>query len=81
MPQNRWTAKRVTFLCDNWLVISTRKIAKALGSEFTRNMVIGKAHRLGLPEIYMGERQRRISEGTKAGIAAIAATRLGTSRN
>jgi len=47
-----WTKKRVELLKQLWVTsLSATKIAKVIGKgdEVTRNGVIGKAHRLGLP--------------------------------
>lgn len=46
----RWTQQKVAALKDMWARNFTcREIAKWLGEGFSRNAVIGKAHRLGLP--------------------------------
>lgn len=46
-----WTTKNVDLLKVLWAEdCPTALIARALGREFTKNMVIGKAHRLKLPE-------------------------------
>lgn len=53
-----WTDEEVAYLRQNWLKATATEIAKALGKSFTRNAVIGKAHRLGLPKKptgYMGK--------------------------
>lgn len=45
-----WTEERVELLRQRWMEgISAPKIAKEIGPEFTKNSVIGKARRLGLP--------------------------------
>lgn len=44
-----WTEERVATLRKMWSTHSASKIAKHLGG-VTRNAVIGKAHRLGLPK-------------------------------
>ncbi|MDE2470059.1 MAG: hypothetical protein KGL35_15270 [Bradyrhizobium sp.] len=44
---HRWTKSECDYLIQAWPRHSARVVAKALGT--TRNAVIGKAHRLGLP--------------------------------
>lgn len=51
MQGDNWTPTALDTLRDLWAQgISTSKIARALGCGFTKNSVIGKAHRLGLSE-------------------------------
>lgn len=46
----RWSESATELLKQWWNEgHSASLIAKSLGTGFTRNMVIGKAHRLGLP--------------------------------
>jgi GcrA cell cycle regulator len=46
-----WTAERVAFLRQRWAEgASARTIAAELGSNLTRCAVLGKVHRLGLPQ-------------------------------
>lgn len=50
MSTSIWTDDAVAELRRRWEAGETASaIAKALGRRFTRNAVIGKAHRLGLP--------------------------------
>ena len=45
-----WTDERIELLRANWEAgMTASQIAEALGEGVTRNAVIGKAHRLGLP--------------------------------
>lgn len=45
-----WTEERMALLRREWIEgATTREIAKTLGPQFTRNSVIGKANRMGLP--------------------------------
>lgn len=47
--RDRWTEQRISTLRQMWNAGKfAREIATTLGSDFTRNMVIGKAYRLGL---------------------------------
>lgn len=49
--RDRWTAERVEILRAGWTEgLSAEQIARRLPEEFTRNAVIGKAHRLGLED-------------------------------
>ena len=44
-----WDDRAVNILCSRWgFGPSVREIASELGPSFTRNAVIGKAHRMGL---------------------------------
>ena len=51
MPRQEsvWNEDRVAYLKGQWLQASATTIAKELGAGITRNAVIGKAARLGLP--------------------------------
>lgn len=50
VPQNSWTPERIETLTKLWAAgYSGSQIAKQLGN-ITRNAVIGKIHRLGLPK-------------------------------
>lgn len=50
-PAHVWTPLECTRLAGMWSDgMTTAQIAAALGEGFTRDMVIGKAHRLGLPK-------------------------------
>lgn len=45
-----WTEEKIVLLRQRWAEgISATKIAEEIGPEFSRNSVIGKARRLGLP--------------------------------
>jgi len=44
-----WTPERIATLKQMWKAHSAAEIAKKLGAGVTRNAVIGKATRLGLP--------------------------------
>jgi hypothetical protein len=44
-----WTEARIETLKELWLSLSASKIAAKIGDGATRNMVIGKVDRLGLP--------------------------------
>ncbi|WP_038035554.1 GcrA family cell cycle regulator [Thermopetrobacter sp. TC1] len=47
---NTWTEDRVVLLKKLWMEgLSASEIAKELGNNISRNAVIGKVHRLGLP--------------------------------
>ena len=66
MSDSKWSDAAVSFLTLMWPVASAQEIADQLtmqtGAVFTRNMVIGKSHRLKLPKIPKAERVRRIQE-------------------
>ena len=50
-PQHAWTPLECARLAGMWRDgLSAQQIARALGGQMTTNMVIGKAHRLGLPK-------------------------------
>ncbi len=62
--QNPWTDERIEILKVLWNEgLSTSKIAEKLGGGFTRNAIIGKRVRLGLPErgkaIPVGDKRMR----------------------
>jgi hypothetical protein len=66
-PRNTiWGEAQVSTLTIFWPHASAVEIAGMLGPQFTKNAVIGKAFRLGLPKIPAAERQRRTSEGRKS---------------
>lgn len=51
--QAKWTTERVELLTKLWLAgLSANGIATELNCGFTRNAVIGKVHRIGLPYRY-----------------------------
>ena len=58
-----WTPERVAMLRSRWGTMRTAEIADEImaaypGFELTRNSVIGKANRLGLPKLARGETPR-----------------------
>lgn len=53
---------RETVLKALWEIKRAAWIAEVIGHGCTKNMVIGKAKRLGLPDISDAERSRRCSE-------------------
>lgn len=55
----KWTDDKIDILTRMWGGESSSEIALALGAGCTRNMVIGKAHRLHLPPCNRVEVQRR----------------------
>ncbi len=45
-----WLPREIDLLTELWAKgLTASEIAEAMGPDFTRNAVIGKAHRLGLP--------------------------------
>ena len=58
-----WNSERYMVVSIFWKGTSAAEIVKMLGDGFTRNMVIGRAHRLGLDPISRAEIVRRQING------------------
>lgn len=52
-----WTTEQVDTLTRLWGIHSGAVIAREIGHGATRNAIIGKAHRLGLPRLVEGRAQ------------------------
>jgi len=52
-----WSKQEIVFLIDNWGAMSATKIGAELGRG--RNAIIGKAHRLGLPDATPQKKSRK----------------------
>lgn len=63
-PRGRWTDERDAVITANYLKLSSEVIARKLGPDFTRNMVIGRAKRLGLSS-EPGAKPESIRNGAK----------------
>lgn len=62
-----WTDEKVALLRKLWVSDqSAKEIAKALGKGLTRNAVIGKAHRLDLPDQQHKRQHRQSGSITRA---------------
>lgn len=55
-----WTPDRVEILKTEWPLSSASEIADMIGCGCTRNMAVGKAWRLMLPDKDRSEAQRRV---------------------
>lgn len=75
-----WTDDRVEKLKQLWAAgHSGGEIVKALGGVFSRNAVIGKVHRLGLPTRMKKKPRKDVTK--KPSISATGSTRLRTTRS
>jgi GcrA cell cycle regulator len=62
MTKQTWTTERTEILINMWMKgKSGAEIAKELGNGITRNAVIGKAHRLELPDHGLNHSESRIA--------------------